>query len=61
MKKELQVRAANREVGRRLWQRGLVSGTGAAISARLGIEKMIAMPSDAFDELLKTSLAGRLD
>jgi len=61
VKKELQVRAADREVGRRLWQPGFVSGTAAAISARLGNEKLTAMPSDAFDVLLKTSLAGRLD
>ena len=61
MKKELQVRAADREVGRRLWQRGFVSGTGVAISAWLGNEKLIAMPSDAFDVLLKTALNGRLD
>ena len=67
MKKELQVRAAICEVGRRLWQRGLVSGTGGAISARLGKKKLIATPGGACvghlkpDDLVTTGLDGKPD
>ena len=67
MKKELQVRVAVCEVGRRLWQRGLVSGTGGTISARLGKKKLIATPGGACvghlkpDGLVAMGLDGKPD
>lgn len=43
---ELALRAALCEAGRRLWQRGLVSGGAGAISARLDATHMLFTPPD---------------
>jgi L-fuculose-phosphate aldolase len=42
---ELQLRAAMCEVGRRLWQRGLVGGTEGNISCRLSPRQLLCTPS----------------
>ncbi len=43
--REAELRAAMCEVGRRLWQRGLVGGTEGNISARLSSELLLCTPS----------------
>jgi L-fuculose-phosphate aldolase len=43
--KDLQLRAAMCEVGRRLWQRGLVGATEGNISARLSTRQILCTPN----------------
>ncbi|MCB0826357.1 MAG: class II aldolase/adducin family protein [Armatimonadetes bacterium] len=61
---ELQLRAAICEVGRRLWQTGLVGGTEGNISCRLSARQLLVTPSGLSkghmrpDDLVVTDLKG---
>lgn len=63
---ELQLRAAICEVGRRLWQKGLVGGAEGNISARLSARQMLCTPSGATkghlkpDDILVVDMKGEL-
>ena len=63
---ELQLRAAICEVGRRLWQKGLVGGAEGNISARLSARQLLCTPSGATkghlkpDDILVVDMRGEL-
>lgn len=65
MKQDLVLRAAICEVGRRLWQRGLVSGNEGNISVRISPDTVLCTPAGAGkgqmkpDEIVKIDLSGK--